>query len=247
MGFSNDREANGSASEVGSAIVETVVCPFHCLYQDALYFHKQSKLRQARSDAEAGRLARAALLLYVSSAEALIHQAAAELARPEWARWLTDPSRPLPLAEAWSILPALVPNGGGSSAFGAFEPDAPPWPQFAELIALRDSWTYPGPPESRRAFYRPTAVDGGSFEPLEPRDLPERGRGPLKTADLVYAKTGLPRDPYALRPVHLDTVRGILDAAVEALDRRLSGALTREQRHRNEPTRLLDRASLARP
>ena len=242
MGFSDHRQANESASgEVKTAIVETVVCPFHCLYQDALHFHKQSKLWKARSEAEAGRLARAALLLYVASAEALVHQAAVELARPELAHWLTDPTRPLPLAEAWALLPSLVPNGGGSAATGPFEPDAPPWPQFAELIALRDSWTYPGPAARRRAFYRSTPSNGGSFEPLEPRDLPGRGPGFIEADDLVYPKTGLPHDPYALRPVHLDTARGILDAAIDALDRRLGGALTREHRHRNEPTRLLDR------
>ena len=45
-------------------VIETVVCPFHCLYQDALSFHTQSRL--ARSESEASRTARAALLLYVS-------------------------------------------------------------------------------------------------------------------------------------------------------------------------------------
>src|SRR4051794_25830723 len=64
-------------------IIETVVSPFHCLYQDALDFHKQSHLRLPRSEAEASRLARAAFLLYLESAESLVHQAAAELARPE--------------------------------------------------------------------------------------------------------------------------------------------------------------------
>src|SRR5271154_7058508 len=62
-------------------VIETLVCPFHCLYQDALSFHTQSRL--ARSESEASRIARAALLLYVSSAEALVHQAAVELGRPE--------------------------------------------------------------------------------------------------------------------------------------------------------------------
>src|SRR5271157_2540921 len=80
-------------------VIETVVSPFHCLYQDALYFHTQSRL--AQSEGEAARLARAALLLYVSSAEALVRQAAVELGRPELRGLLADPSRPLPLAEAW--------------------------------------------------------------------------------------------------------------------------------------------------
>src|SRR3954471_11149040 len=32
-------------------VIETVFSPFHCLYQDALFFHTQSRL--ARSDSEA--------------------------------------------------------------------------------------------------------------------------------------------------------------------------------------------------
>jgi hypothetical protein len=54
---------------------------------------------------------------------------------------------------------------------------------------------------------------------------------------LMFPRTGLPRDPYALRPRHLDTARSILDAAITALDRHLGGALTRDQRHRREPVR----------
>ena len=92
-------------------IIETVVSPFHCLYQDALEFHKQGHLRLPRSEAEASRLSRASLLLYLESAEALVHQAAAELARPALAHLLTDPSRPLPALTAWSLLPAIVGDG----------------------------------------------------------------------------------------------------------------------------------------
>ena len=80
-------------NETGSIwVIETVVCPFHCLYQDALSFHTQSRL--ARSESEASRIARAALLLYVSSAEALVHQAAIELGRAELRGPLVDPDRP---------------------------------------------------------------------------------------------------------------------------------------------------------
>ena len=49
-------------------VIETVYSPFHCLYQDALFFHTQSRV--ARSDSEASRLARSALLLYVLSGSA---------------------------------------------------------------------------------------------------------------------------------------------------------------------------------
>jgi hypothetical protein len=215
-------------------VIETVYSPFHCLYQDALFFHTQARLQ--RSDSEASRLARAALLLYVASAEALVHQAADELGRVELRGLIADPSRPLPLAEAWRLLPAIVSEPGVPTA--PFDPEAPPWPQFAELLMLRISWAYPGPASRRRAFYRSARRDG-DYEPLQPHQIPERLKGSTPAERVAFPRTGLPRDPYALRPHHLDTARGILDAAIEGLDRRMGGALTRAQRHRREPVRVV--------
>lgn len=215
-----------------SRVIETEVSPFHCLYQDALWFHTQSQLRMARSEGEASRLARASLLLYLSSAEALVHQAAEDLARPDLVHLVADPARPIPLDAAWKLLPALV--GGAGPGGVADLPETPPWPQFAELLALRTSWAYPGPAPRCRAYYR-TDRDGADFEPLEPHQIPP---GLTVTPDtLLYPRTGLPRDPYALRPRHLDTARAVIDAAIAALDRRLNGALTRDNRHRREPVR----------
>jgi hypothetical protein len=216
-------------------IIEIVISPFHCLYQDALFFHTQSRL--ARSVSEASRLARAALLLYVSSAEALVHQAAEELARPELKSLLADPSRPLPLYEAWRLLPAVAGELGATAL--PFDPEAPPWPQFAELLALRASWAYPGPAPRRRAFYHAPERDG-NFEPLEPNQIPPRLKRNASVSRLAWPRTGLPRDPYALRPRHVDTARGVLDAAIEALDRRMGGVLTKAQRHRREPIVVVD-------
>lgn len=213
-------------------VIETVISPFHCLYQDALQFHTQSQLRLARSESEASRLARGALLLYVASAEALVHQAAVELGRPELTAMIADPERPLPLVDAWRLLPAIVADGPA----GPFDPDLPPWPQFTELLELRTSWTYPGVAASRRAYYRSPQRDA-AYEPLESHLVPP-GLA-ITPSGLTYPRTGLPRDPYALRPRHLDTARGVLDAAIEALDRRLGGALTRDQRHRKEPVRVV--------
>lgn len=229
------REGNGAgASDGGEAgwIIETIVSPFHCLYQDALEFHKQSHLRLPRSVAEASRLARAAFLLYLEAADALIHQAAAELARPGLAPLLTDPKRPMEPISAWGLLPSLVGEGTPTP----FDPDGPPWAQLAELFALRSSWTYPGKPTARRAYYRSPRREA-EYEPLEPHRVPP---GLELSADrLVWPRTGLPTDPYALRPRHLDTARGVLDQAIEALDKRLGGALTREARHRKEPVRVV--------
>ncbi|MDB5353068.1 MAG: hypothetical protein JWN86_4315 [Planctomycetota bacterium] len=227
------RSRAGAEGGDGSGwIIETVVSPFHCLYQDALDFHKQSHLRLPRSEAEASRLARASLLLYLEAAEALVHQAAAELARPELAALLTDPVRPMPPMTAWSLLPVIVGDGTASG----FDPDGPPWAQLAEMLALRDSWRFPGPPASRSAYYCSPCRDG-SYEPLEARQAPP---GLDIAADrLILPRTGLPLDPYALRPRHLDTARSVLDQAIEALDRRLGGALTKAARHRREPVRVV--------
>jgi hypothetical protein len=214
-------------------IIETVVSPFHCFYQDALEFHQQSHLRRAQSEAEASRLARAAMVLYLGAAEALVHQAAVELGRPELAGLLADPARPLPPADAWRLLPAIVAE---PAAPGPFDPTAAPWPQLAELLALQAAWAYPGPADRRRAYYRSPRRDG-DYEPLQPHQVPPGLNIPADR--LHFPKTGLPRDPYALRPHHLDTVRGILDAAITALDRRLDGALTRDGRHRKEPVRVV--------
>jgi hypothetical protein len=213
-------------------IVETIVSPFHCLYQDAVDFHQQSHVRKTRSVAEASRLARAALLLYLDAAEALVHQAAVELGRPELARLVADPGHPLPPADTWRLLPAIIAGG----APGGYDPQSAPWPQLEELFALHASWTYPGPADRRRAYYHSARRDGG-YEPIEGRHL--SAHLPVAPDRLLFPLTGLPRDPYALRPHHVDTVRGILDAAIEALDRRLDGALTRGGRHRKEPVRVV--------
>ena len=227
-------EEGTEPAEQTGYVIETVISPFHCLYQDALAFHTQSRL--ARSESEASRLARAALLLYVSSAEALVHQAAADLGRPELCTMLVDPSRPIPLYEAWRLLPAIAGEPGSHPQ--PFDPEAPPWPQFAELLALRASWAYPGTASQRKAFYRSDERDG-DYEPLESHAIPSRLRRAGTTGRLTWPRTGLPRDPYALRPRHVDTARGVLDAAVLALDRRMGGALTKGQRHRREPIRLV--------
>ena len=210
-------------------VIMTEVSPFHCLYSDALDFHSQSRQMIARSVGSASRLARASILLYIEAVESLIHQAAVELGRADLAPLVGDATRPLPLADAWRLLPAIVADGSVAS-----DPESPPWPQFAELLTLRASWSYPGPAHKRQVYYR-AAYPGADFEPLQPHQIPA---GLAVTADtLLFPKTGLPRDPYALRPHHLDTARSVIDAAIQAIDRRIDGALTRDNRHRREPVR----------
>ena len=230
---------NGTATAVGGGsgmILETVVSPFHCLYQDALEFHKQSHLRRPRSESEASRLARAALVLYVAAAESLVHQAAAELGRPELARLVGDPSATVALARR---LAAAAGVGGGARRTARATRKRGPGRSSRSCWPCGSDWSYPGPEADRRAYDRlgAGADDCGEFEPLEPHEVPPGLDLPPER--LVYPRTGLPRDPYALRPHHLDTARGVLDAAIAALDRLLDGALTRNGRHRREPVRVV--------
>lgn len=213
-------------------IIETIVSPFHCLYQDALEFHKQSHLRLSRSEAEASRLARASFLLYLEAAESLVYQAAAELARPELRGLMIDPKRRLNGLEPWALLPAIVGDGTPTR----FDPNRAPWVQLGELLALRAMWSSPGPVADRRAYYRSPCGEA-SYEPLQPHQVPADLS--IAAENLVQPRTGLPTDPYALRPRHLDTARSVLDQAIEALDKRLGGALTRDGRHRKEPVRVV--------
>lgn len=210
-------------------VIMTEVSPFHCLYSDALDFHTKSRQELAKSVGSASRLARAAFLLYIEAVESLIHQAAVELGRPDLAPLVGDASRPLPLSEAWKLLPAIVADGSVAN-----DPESPPWPQFAELLTLRSSWSYPGAAGKRRAYYR-APYPGADFEPLQPHQIPP-GAG-IDADSLLFPRTGLPRDPYALRPHHLDTTRSVIDAAIAAIDQRIDGALTRNNRHRREPCR----------
>jgi hypothetical protein len=137
------------------------------------------------------------------------------------------------LADVWRLLPAVIAESEG----GLDDATRPPWPQFAELLAMRAVWAYPGPETQRRGYYQQRAGGDGSFEPIEPHQAPP-GAG-LTSPAIVYPLTGLPRDPYALRPRHVDTARSVIDAAISALDRKLGGALTRRGRHRREPLRII--------
>src|SRR5262249_47318598 len=113
-----------------------------------------------------------------------------------------------------------------------------PWAQFAELLMLRTSWAYPGPPESRRAYYRSPRRDG-DYEPLQPHQIPPVLHRTAAPDRLAFPRTGLPRDPYALRPRHLDTARGLPAPASEPPARRRGAPLPRGRPPRREPVRLV--------
>ena len=176
-----DRLGRGLDPDDRGSLIVTEVSPFHCLYQDALEFHSQSRLMLARSESGSSRLARAALLLYGR----LGRVPGPSGGRRSWAglslpRCWPTPSRPLPLEDAWRLLPAIA--GQGATASG--DPSAPPW------AAVRRAARAPDPPGRipvRRSiaepYYRAPRPDA-DFEPLQPHQIPA---GAAVTAgDLLY-------------------------------------------------------------
>ena len=91
---------------------------------------------------------------------------------------------------------------------------------------LRTSWVYPGP-ASHPASLLPLGSPRRRLRAHRSRIRFPPALDAIRPETLTFPRTGLPRDPYALRPRHLDTARGILDAAIEALDRRMGGASRR--------------------
>ena len=224
---------NGRGADLGAEdrVLETEVSPFHCLYQDALHFHSQSQLRLARSENEASRLARGAAALRGERRGA----GASGGGRAGPARAGRAGRRPEPPAAAGRRLAAPARDRGRGPR-RAVRPRGAPLAAVRRAAGAADVVGLPRP-----------RVEAAGLLPLDrPRrllrtaraapDPPRPGRDPRA---LHFPRTGLPRDPYALRPRHLDTARGVLDAAIEALDRRLGGALVRDGRHRKEPVRVV--------
>ena len=227
----------GEETEEGTEqgwVIETVVSPFHCLYQDALHFHTQSRL--AQSEGEAARLARAALLLYICSAEALVRQAAVELGRPEL-QGLARRSQP-PVASGRGLAALARDRCRARRAHAFVRPRISPLAPVCRAANARDLLGLPGP-RSESSGLLPVVSEGRGVRAHGAASCAGALRRVLRTETLTFPRTGLPRDPYAFRPRHLDTARGILDAAVEALDRRMGGILCLGQRHRREPVRVV--------
>ena len=102
---------------------------------------------------------------------------------------VADPGRPLPLADAWRLLPAIVAEGPA----GPFDPESPPWPQFAELLRPARVLGLPRPAAEPQGATTARARRDGDYEPLQPHQVPAASASP---------PTGcLPRDGPPARPL----------------------------------------------
>ena len=210
-------------------VIETVVSPFHCLYQDALHFHTQSQPGAVGGRGEPAGTGGAAALL--SSAEALVHQAAVELGRPELAELAADPPPPAP----GRCLAAPARDRGRPGVHPPYDP-GPPLAPVRRAAGARTSWAYPGPPRPDGPI---TARPGGrGYEPLEPHQVPpalavpptERSPYPAPACPATHTPCGpaisTPRAASSTPPSRPSTAASAAPATTSATARSRSASST---------------------
>ena len=220
-------------ARAAGGVIETIVCPFHCLYQDALSFHTQSRL--ARSESEASRFARAALLLYVWSERPWFGRPRASWAAPELRGILVDPDRPLPLLEAWRLLPAIAAEPGAMCLHSSMT--CRPGRSSPSCSRSEIHGPIPDPRTEHGLIMR--ARPDSDYEPLQAHQVPDELRA-------VIAPTALPFPSLACLAI-LTLFAHIIStlAAPSSMRRsrrsiaRMGSALTQGKRHRREPVRVV--------
>ena len=160
--------AGAAAGRAAGWVIETVVSPFHCLYQDALHFHTQSRLAAA-AVRERGEPAGPRGAAAVPGRRRGAGPPGGRRARPPRADRPCSPTR-----AARSPWPT---PGGSCRRSSPTGPPArstrtrPPGRSSPSCWRLRTSWAYPGPAADRRAYYRSPRRDG-DYEPLQPHQAP---------------------------------------------------------------------------
>ena len=195
-------------------VLKSHINSFHYLYQDAEYFHNQAKL--PNSGFESIRASRTALLLYILSLEGLINRALEAFLPEPQRQFFVEREERFSLEDKWQLLPLMAGHGGPK----VFDKSAQAWARFIELIRIRNEFVHPK--HDRPAYYE--AVTATKWTALSWKKIPE-GLG-VKETDIIYRQTQIPRDPYAVRPEHVDTAKAAVDAVVAALDDLLGGRLS---------------------
>ena len=208
-------------------VFRSFVNSFHYLYGDAEYFHQLAREMEGRF--EQYRLCRTAVLLYVLSLEGLINRAMDQFLPERLRDFFLDREEKFSLEDKWLLLPLLVSDGENVQS----DRSRYPWSHFAELVRLRNDFVHPK--HDRPAYYR--AITALQWEPLPWRDMP-KDLG-VKETEVVYRQTHIPKDPYAVRPRHVDIAKKVVDDTVAELDRLLGGKLTKDNWHRVDQMTLI--------
>jgi len=208
-------------------IFRSFVNSFHYLYQDAEYLHQTAKKPEMADTFERVRLCRTALLLYIFSLEGLINRAMDHFLPRHLHDYFLEREEKFGIEDKWLLLPLLV------SEKEAFDKSRYPWSHFAELIGVRNDFVHPK--HDRPAYYR--AITSNRWEPLPWNEIP-KDLG-VKEADVVYRQTQIPKDPYAIRPEHIDRAKKIVDDAIAELDRLLGGKIFKKDWLRSDEMTLI--------
>jgi len=203
-------------------IFSTAVNNFHYLYQDAGYLHGIATKPEMEPTFEKTQLSRTAIVLYIVSLEALINRAMEAFVSSPLREFFLEREQRFELKDKWRLLPLLA---GGSVSF---DEGKYPWSHFKELVDLRNDYLHPK--HARMAYLK---IAGPlQVVPLDWNEIPEGF--PATETDIVYRQTRIPRDPYSVRPVHVDAVKKVVDDTVKELDRLLGGKVTEDWLHQDQ-------------
>lgn len=208
-------------------VFKSFVNSFHYLFQDAEYFHKLAADPNVGFDGV--RAGRTALLLYVFSLEGLINRALDHFLPERLRDFVLDREDRISLEDKWLLLPLLAAN---IESHG-FDRSQYPWSHFVELIKIRNDFVHPK--HDRPAYYK--ALSAVEWQPLSWKELPEGLR--VREANVIYRQTLIPKDPYAIRAQHLETVRSVVESVISELDRLLDGRIRKDDWHRKDDMNLI--------
>jgi len=199
-------------------IFQTYINSFHYLYQDATYIYNLATDKKMQGRFERVRLSRTALLLYILSMEALINRAMDHLLSADLHDFFMEREDKFSLQDKWLLLPLLAGKKGSRK----FNTTKYPWSHFNELVSLRNDFVHPK--HDRVAYY--TASPNKKVNPLDynkiPKDLPVKEKG------VVYRNTLIPKDPYAILPIHVEKTKKIVDDMIQELDKLLDGKIMKD-------------------
>lgn len=199
-------------------LFKTNVNCFNYLYKDAEVFH-QWAIKSTEFDAT--RLSRNAMILYIISLEALANQALNAFVKEPERYFFIEKEDKFSLEDKYYILPILV-NGKGAQTFNT---GSYPWSHFKELVKIRNDFLHPK--HKRMAYYK--AITTQNWIPLNWKEIPSDAG--INENEIIYRQTQIPKDPYSIKPEHLDIVKKIVDDFVDELIRLLRSKMTKKWLH----------------
>jgi len=199
-------------------IFQEYVNSFEHLYYDAEFLYRLAK-ETSRDRAEAVRLCRTSILLYILSLEGLINRALFHFLPERFKSFILEKERYYSIEDKWRLLPLFASENDDFE----FDYSGYPWSHFVELIQIRNEFVHPK--HDRPAFSK--AITSHRFENLSWKEIPE-GSG-IHETDVVFRQTRVPRNPRSIFTDDVEKVKRVVDDIIKELDRLLDGKITSDQ------------------